>query len=30
VGLSGSGQVTVHAFQSGNCQFIVDIAGFIS
>lgn len=30
VGLSGSGQVTVHAFQSGNCQFIVDIAGYIA
>ena len=30
VGLSGSGQVTVHALQSGNCQFIVDIAGYIS
>ena len=30
VGLSGGGQVTVHAFQSGSCQFIVDITGYIS
>ena len=30
VGLSAAGQVTVHAFQSGNCHFIVDITGFVS
>jgi hypothetical protein len=30
VGLSAAGQVTVHAFQSGNCHFNVDITGFVS
>ena len=30
VGLSSAGQVTIHAFQSGNCHFIVDITGFVS
>lgn len=30
VGLSSSGLVTVHAFQSGNCHFIIDITGFVA
>ena len=30
VGLSTGGQVTIHAFQSGSCHFIVDITGFVS
>lgn len=30
VGLSVSGQVTVHSFTHGQCHFIVDITGFVS
>lgn len=30
VGLSGSGQVTVHSFTSGTVHFILDITGFVA
>ena len=30
VGLSGSGQVTVHSFTSGSVHFILDITGFVA